>query len=141
MDAGAVVGLKFRSHPDIRWSPDSVIGRLEASMDKRDTKLAERLVAWEQSREAYVEARVGAAMDLTVKHVMERRDAEVAMLHDHVSRLKESLGRAKSVLRAAHSDVVLKREELERDIKQLDILLQNVKAAQRKEVAWYRLPY
>ena len=90
-------------------------------MDKRDTKLDERLVAWEDSREAYVEARVGAAIDLAVQHVMERRDAEVAMLRDHVSRLTEGLGKAKIALKAAHSDVALKRYELECDMRQLDI--------------------
>ena len=94
-------------------------------MDKRDTKLDERLVAWEDSREAYVEARVGAAIDLAVQHVMERRDAEVAMLRDHVSRLAEGLGQAigqaKILIKAAHSDVALKRYELECDLRQLDI--------------------
>ena len=94
-------------------------------MDKRDKKLSERLVAWEQSREAYVEARVGAAIDLAVQHVMqhvmERRDAEVAMLRDYVSRLAEGLGKAKIALKAAHSDVALKRYELECDMRQLDI--------------------
>ena len=116
-----LIDLKFCSHPDIRWSPDSVIQRLEASMDKRDSKLRERLVAWEDSREAYVEARVGAAIDLAVQHVMERRDAEVAMLRDYVSRLAEGLGKAKIALKAAHSDVALKRYELECDMRQLDI--------------------
>ena len=41
-------------------------------------------VACEEDRYAYVEVHVGAAIDLAVEHVGARRDAEVAMLHDHV---------------------------------------------------------
>ena len=113
--------LKFRSCQDIRWQPDSVIARLEASMDKRDKKLSERLVAWEQSREAYVEARVGAAIDLAVRHVMAHRDAEIAMLRVRVSVLNEALARAKSVVEEFHSASVLKVEGLKRDLKQREI--------------------
>ena len=113
-----LVDYNFRTCPGIAWEPASVLARLEQSMDKRSGKFAAQQVAWEDSRHAYVEARVGAAIDLAVKHVSAHFIAEVAMLRDRVWRLEELLDEAENRFESMKYLVLEWRDELECDVRQ-----------------------